>query len=547
MMPKLILMDPSIQGYGGHYLSYADSILAHTREFGFNPVLVAHDSFPQEIAISYPVLARFRYTFWDSVAYCRRHPRSTAFPFSIGKEILSAAKWEIYGKRRTLRRQKSFGEVLSSVLQELDTSAQDILFMPTVSSVELEGWQQLAQSNFSKIACTVHLLFRRDAEDFAETNRHIWNVFQKLCGQGGLRFRFYTDTEELSREYEARSGCHFITLPIPHTEGNQIAAKSSYPLTVSYLGDAREEKGYQFLPRLIDFMEKRYPGEDRFCFCLQSNYSVFGGELSVQTAVQEIKKRRDPKVRQIFEPLSETAYRALLENTDMELLLYAPEKYKARSSGIFAEAMAMGIPAIIPGDTWMSHQIIEARNAFFQEMRKQRVPIASQNLTEDLSCPGIQFNAAIKIKSSAALLRVTVPEMGGKPICVLEVIQEGSSGQIFQTHKYELVMGQNRENYISLNLNPDITALRVQFPEEQSRRSGLSAPMVSIDYFAGQIFPTGVVCEVFFSYDEIVSAMEDFVSHYAHYRATAADFAKQWRTFHNPCRLLKILCDPFDW
>ena len=71
--------------------------------------------------------------------------------------------------------------------------------------------------------------------------------------------RLYTDSRGLSEEYDRFSGFEFGVLPIPFRL-RLLANRSSVegPLCLGYYGDVRDEKGFHWLPDLIDAMMDDY-------------------------------------------------------------------------------------------------------------------------------------------------------------------------------------------------------------------------------------------------------------------------------------------------
>jgi glycosyltransferase involved in cell wall biosynthesis len=55
----------------------------------------------------------------------------------------------------------------------------------------------------------------------------------------------------------------------------------------------------------------------------------------------------------VEQALDPAPYAALLASADLLLLPYDGPTYGARSSGILAEALAMGVPAVVPAGCWM--------------------------------------------------------------------------------------------------------------------------------------------------------------------------------------------------
>src|SRR5262249_5803497 len=75
------------------------------------------------------------------------------------------------------------------------------------------------------------------------------------------RFRLFTDSELLAAEYRGFTKLAIGVLPIPHTQpdsAGQSAAKDNKqrgPVRLTYLGDARTNKGFHYLAHLVQRLE----------------------------------------------------------------------------------------------------------------------------------------------------------------------------------------------------------------------------------------------------------------------------------------------------
>src|SRR5260370_22805193 len=108
------------------------------------------------------------------------------------------------------------------------------------------------------------ILLRRDLDEISgdEPGFQRFGAYSKAFAGVGFTaetVRFFTDTEELSEHYTTVTGVPFTTLGIAFDQDamrTALAARSPKtaddPLIVGYLGDARPEKGYQFLPDLAE-------------------------------------------------------------------------------------------------------------------------------------------------------------------------------------------------------------------------------------------------------------------------------------------------------
>ena len=127
------------------------------------------------------------------------------------------------------------------------------------------------------------------------------------------------------------------------------------PLVVSYVGDLRDEKGIDLLPGIMASVRRAGHGPAQVLFRIQGNLPVAGvtartrrARAALEAAAQDVGG-----VELVKGPLDSDAYMDLMLQSDVLLIPYAPVHYAARSSGIFVEALAAGIPTVHPRNSWM--------------------------------------------------------------------------------------------------------------------------------------------------------------------------------------------------
>jgi glycosyltransferase involved in cell wall biosynthesis len=154
-------------------------------------------------------------------------------------------------------------------------------------------------------------------------------------------------------------------LPIPHTThalpSNMppgIPAKDPRKFRVVYLGDARDEKGFGFLPALARaFSEPQFLSKVEFVFqaFISSKYHD-----PMIPAIDAMIKAKQPNVHLLQSSLSADAYQALLQSADVVLLPYDALTYRARTSGPVVEAICANKPVVVPANSWMSLQLAQS-------------------------------------------------------------------------------------------------------------------------------------------------------------------------------------------
>ena len=181
------------------------------------------------------------------------------------------------------------------------------------------------------------------------------NIKNLSEGIGNGSCTFYCETDDLSLQYSKLGSVEFKTLhpPIDQTLKTKNR-KQKGPLIVSCLGDAREEKGFQYLPRIIsNFRSMGFLKHD-VKFRIQTNFSESGSTLKILKTIEELKNNQRLGVEILDGPFDTITYQDLLAQTDIALLPYCSFSYSARSSGIFVEALASGIPTIYPASSSMA-------------------------------------------------------------------------------------------------------------------------------------------------------------------------------------------------
>jgi hypothetical protein len=282
-------------------------------------------------------------------------------------DLLQGWAGRTLGRFQERRQAAAFERDTGLLIEQLRLCRNDLLFFPTISARDTYGLaKSLSQQPEASLPST-HLLFRRNIYAGARQSydpaaapvramRRNLEAARKC--PGSAKFKFYTDTDELTYQHNSLRSFPFITLPIPHTHPVNERRAESGPIRITYLGDARREKGFHLLPQLVATLTEDHltPREARFV--VQCNYNVPGGEPAAAIARGELETCSEPAVTLLKEPLTSDEYKHLLLSAGINLLLYDPGNYYARSSGILIESLAAGIPVVVPANTWLSRQFL---------------------------------------------------------------------------------------------------------------------------------------------------------------------------------------------
>lgn len=353
-MRRILLIDPSICGYGGHYLEYALSVLRQAGKQGYTCMLAVNRRFrPESVPGRYQiqVLGIFRYTFWEIYGTC---PYLRDFGNRKQCSCVNAGKRMVKRLQQKIRI-RQFQKDLEEFFVQVGPEPSDLLFFPTICHLELAAFAKVLKK-IQPAYASVHLLFRRplfQRVDGKEERNHplvrdIRCTLLQIKNMGMERLFFYTDTKQLQEQYNRLQTVPFTVLPIPHTK-KLHKRRYSDRICVGSLGGAREEKGFCMLPRLISQIKST-----RMLYIIQTNTKETSHQM--RYALRQLQRYPKQKVVLVGE-LSEKEYSRYLSSIDLMLLLYDPSAYCARSSGIFVEAVTAGCAVLVTAGTWMASQV----------------------------------------------------------------------------------------------------------------------------------------------------------------------------------------------
>jgi hypothetical protein len=183
--------------------------------------------------------------------------------------------------------------------------------------------------------------------------------------------RFYTDTAELSQDFDRLGTSRFGVLPIPFRSEliGPSRRSAGEPLRLVFLGQARDEKGFPWLPDLIEDLRADYVERGKVRFLIQANLGPPEYNPLSVVALERLKQY-PPEIAELFavdSPLSPEEYYRLVSESNVVLLPYDRGRYFAASSGTLADAIAGGRPVIVPERCWLGSQLSRGSGEAFSD------------------------------------------------------------------------------------------------------------------------------------------------------------------------------------
>jgi glycosyltransferase involved in cell wall biosynthesis len=264
-----------------------------------------------------------------------------------------------------------FYEDLERFLAIAKAGPADHVWLGTAHAREVLAVRLVVERMGNARAPTFHLEFRHAPFDcdaasggpVESPQTRLQRSFLSLYAERGCtdRIRFYTDSGRLSEDYESLVDLPFGVLPLPFRAKmiSRTERRPGEPVTIAYLGEARDEKGFHWLPPLVEALadDDLLPGKARFL--IQSNVSQPRHNPRSCEALRRLKRRPRDGVELVSPDgaLSPEDYYSLVSRADLVLLPYAPGIYRSRTSGALGEALAAGAAVVVPSGTWLADQL----------------------------------------------------------------------------------------------------------------------------------------------------------------------------------------------
>lgn len=334
-MRHLHILDPQLVDQGGHYLNYCALAVREVRRRGI-PVSI--------------------YARRDCRVICEGVTPMLVFSHDIFKEVgRDPQVWAI----------ENFHALNHAFLADLNRidlaqfGADDLLFFPTLNQNQLYGialWLARIPAP-RRPAVAVLLRYLTHEMDYVKgrANREMLAHFFRYAAQAVIgtqpRTVFCADTREMCEAFQHVLGCPVLEVPVA-MDPPEITARPAGGArpNVAYVGHMSQLKGFHLLPEIIRGCLNHSP-RPQFTVQIQNR-----SQRGLEPLVQWFERQPASEVRLVEGAQSPDAYYQLLADADVVLLPYSPSFYGHCSSGVFAEAAALGKVIVVPADTVAARQ-----------------------------------------------------------------------------------------------------------------------------------------------------------------------------------------------
>jgi glycosyltransferase involved in cell wall biosynthesis len=339
-MRQLHILDPQLVDQGGHYLNYCSLAVREARARGF--AVSIHARRGCQVA-------------------CEGIQPLPVFSHDIFREI---------GRDPQVWALENFHAVNHAFVADLgriDTTrmeADDLLFFPTLNQNQLYGialWLARIPAP-RRPAVAVLLRYLTPEMDYVKGRAnhgmlaHLFRYAAQALLGVQARTVFCADTREMSDAFQNMLGCPVLEVPVamdpPVRAAVSVAARGARP-NVVYPGHMSQLKGFHLMPEIIRTCLGHAP-RPRFTVQIQNR-----SQRGFEPLVQWFDRQPASEVSLVEGALTPETYYGLISGADVVLLPYAPSFYGRCSSGVFAEAAALGKVLVVPEGTVAARQARE--------------------------------------------------------------------------------------------------------------------------------------------------------------------------------------------
>lgn len=334
----LVILDPNLEGEAGHHLAYDLAIAREALARGRPVTIVANRAFRAGTIEGVRILPHFTTT-----TYAREHddPVSGA-----------ADDWKALNDRL-------LGEL--ALLPRAETPPDAAVLVPTTTENHLAGYLAWMKG-FDPLEAplfAVHLMFPSGVTIGTSGEMVVEDplraLFYRLAGrlahEDGPEVHLLASGGQHAAEFGALFGRAIAPHPLPIRPEPGPPRPHAAPRVLLFAGDARPDKGIGLLPALLPRLAAEHPA---VTFAAHVNAERAWGEAREAAEAVAALAASAPNIEVKTGRLAPEAYLDLLRGSDLVVLPYDPALARRKSSGVLWEAVSLGLPLVVPQDTWLA-------------------------------------------------------------------------------------------------------------------------------------------------------------------------------------------------
>ncbi len=358
-----------------------------------------------------------------------------------------------------------------------------------------------------------------------------------------------------------------LPFPVAPTLCPSNAAQSlpRSPLRVTSAGVMRREKGKRQLATLVRGVWRELSAGSAQLLVQMDRMSLrrhlppsFAAQVG---STRDVADPGSAPIVAVKFPLDADQYHELIRRSGIGLFLYDSERYHARCSGVLVELLALGVPVVVPGGSWLADQVHEANYERLNRLvstaavlaahrdgelswSESRADLSSVRHREAEECSFREPAAGCSVPLGAASMVVQVDWSAGARTgydVLLETTAFDAAGRALSNCVQTI--GQPRRDQLAaalVRLGSQATRLEMRLRYAFRAQEPIDLRRFSV-HFLPDTLPLGAVGLVAASTDQFPALLREMVQHYAHYRRSAIEFSQGWRARHAPSETVRTL------
>lgn len=577
-MKQLLLIDHLLAKAGTHHEMYDALFLREAARQGYSPLLAAQKHYQpsREFADEWPIhcvyepeVTRAHHHFYKchrasmhakaSVYFGRTsQPQAIASPLRRGWEALY--QWN--SQRKFCRASAAFVANTRQLVEQARLQPDDHVFLSCTQVSDLPGVCQFLREHPPARQWHWRFLFhtlfyhgRGAITADAKAARRAGEWLRELCDllpRNALQL--FANTEPLADQFNQLSPIEVKPLPwlvYPEIVEAKRVVDRQLPLRLTCLGTRPREKGVSQVPGVVDQLWDLFV-QQRVQLHLIVNRSWTVPPLLRRRFAMLGALPSQPIVIQRH-PLETAEYLRVLRESDIALLLYDPEVFYDRCSGILVEMLSAGTPVIVSAGSWLARQIEEdiqqhretlqwdarspAEDATFlwEDRGSGHASAGPRTISKigagsagQVACPRGATHVLVSFRLSCE------SHAGG---CVALQMDRGGEGNWRRSwREINSPRAHGGRVYVLMPLECSAQNLRLSwsmaFGEETMLVDDVRVQFANAE--ASGPIPLGAVGLVAADDVQVSKLVREIVRHFAHYRRSAGEFSRQWGAEHHP-------------
>ena len=343
--------------------------------------------------------------------------------------------------------------------------------------------------------------------------------------------------------------------------------ESSQPIRFTCPGGVRREKGQaNYLQLLVDELWDSHLANGQIQLQVQRSQPGLFKSSRFDLKIPECETAKELEwspVEMVDHPLPRSKYIDLIRSTDVGLLYYDSRVYFSRRAGVLGELLACGKPAIVPAGCWLGDQIEKSTHEYVNRMKmeqrnvrtltksdfrwaKDNVPLPGGVFSFDRTRHPFVFETEVDESETAVIVEFEWhwPRETGT-YCRLEMIQlDSDDNELSIDTRVVGIRDEVRRSNTIFNIKSNsgqVQKVRFNLRNEYNDLTASLRDVTLTTLKTGEPLPSSQVAIVAADENDLIRCIREVVSHYEHYRQSAAQFSTQWFAQHDPDLTLKNL------